>query len=129
MRISDWSSDVCSSDLAMTAETLSAARDSICTAFGVLPSLFASAAQGPLVREAQRHLAQWTLQPMAALLGEEASQKLGGEVTIDTLRPMQAFDAGRLVRAIATIVDAMSRAKAAGPRPADLGQARRPAPG
>src|SRR3546814_433361 len=77
----DWRPQDVTPDLsrAMTAETLSAARDSICTAFGVLPSLFASAAQGPLVREAQRHLAQWTLQPMAALLGEEASEKLGGD--------------------------------------------------
>src|SRR3546814_10247110 len=58
---------------AMTAETLSAARDSICTAFGVLPSLVASTAQGPLVREPQRHLAQRTLQPMAARLGERKS--------------------------------------------------------
>src|SRR3546814_11533189 len=49
----DWRPQDVTPDLsrAMTAETLSAARDSICTAFGVLPSLFASAAHGPLVRE------------------------------------------------------------------------------
>jgi hypothetical protein len=32
------------------------------------------------VREGQRHLAQWTLQPIAALLAEEATAKLGGTV-------------------------------------------------
>src|SRR3546814_6621187 len=43
----DWRPQDVTPDLsrAMTAETLSAARDSICTAFGVLPSLFASAAR------------------------------------------------------------------------------------
>src|SRR3546814_13366733 len=62
---------------------------------------------------------------MAALLGEEASEKLGGEVTIDTMRPMQAFDAGGRARAMATIVEAMSRAKEAGLAPGDLGAALR----
>src|SRR3546814_11608049 len=62
---------------------------------------------------------------MAALLGEEAREKLGGEVTIDTMRPMQAFDAGGRARAMATIVVAMPRAKAAGLAPGALGAALR----
>lgn len=105
---------------AMTAESLAAAREAICGVFGVLPALFASNAQGPLVREAQRHLASWTLQPIAELLAEEASAKLGGAVAIDTLRPTQAFDAGGAARAVSTLVDAMARAKEAGLEPGVL---------
>lgn len=44
-----------------------------------------------MVREAQRHLAQWTLQPMAEQMAEEATDKLGSTVTLDTLRPLQAL--------------------------------------
>ena len=75
-------------------ESLQAARAGVLTAFGVLPVLFMDAAQGPLVREAQRHLCQWTLQPLAMLLSEEATEKPGAPVMIDTLRSMQAFDVG-----------------------------------
>ena len=107
----------------MTAESLSAARDAIATAFGVLPALFAPAAQGPLVREAQRHLAGWTLQPIAMLLAEEASQKLGADVMVDVLRPVQAYDAGGRARALATIVQALAQAKEAGLAPGDLNAA------
>ncbi|WP_237402446.1 hypothetical protein [Rhodovulum sulfidophilum] len=41
----------------MTAETLTAAREGILMAYGVLPSLLNRAATGPVVREAQRQLA------------------------------------------------------------------------
>src|SRR3546814_11648215 len=41
------------------------------------------------------------------------------------MRPMQAFDAGGRARAMATIVEAMSRAKDAGLAPGDLGAALR----
>jgi hypothetical protein len=97
----------------MTQETLQAARSAICGAFGVLPALFDMAAQGPLVREGQRHLAQWMLQPIAELVAEEASAKLGGEVKLDVLRPTQAFDSGGAARALSTLVEAMARAKEA----------------
>lgn len=103
---------------AMTSETLAAARDAIAGCFGVLPGLFNSATTGPMVREAQRHLATWTLQPIAELLCEEASEKLGGKVAIDTLRPTQAFDQGGSARAVATLVAAMAQAKEAGLDPA-----------
>ena len=94
-------SDQLSPDLSrsMTAETLAAARDAICGAFGVLPGLMNPATTGPMVREAQRHLAGWVLQPMAELLAEEASAKLGTAVMIDVGRPLQAFDAGGRARA------------------------------
>jgi phage portal protein BeeE len=121
----DWRPQSVSPDLerAMTTESLSAAREAIASAFGVLPALFASNAQGPLVREAQRHLAGWTLQPIAMLLAEEASEKLGGDVMIDVLRPVQAFDAGGRARALATIVQALAQAKEAGLVPSDMNSA------
>lgn len=121
----DWRPQSVSPDLerAMTTESLSAAREAIAGTFGVLPALFASTAQGPLVREAQRHLAGWTLQPIAMLLAEEASEKLGGDVLIDLMRPVQAFDAGGRARALATIVQAFAQAKEAGLAPGDMNAA------
>jgi phage portal protein BeeE len=113
---SDWKPADLTPDLekAVPADTLSAARTSICAAFGVLPALFDSAAQGPLVREAQRHLAQWTLQPMAELLAEEASAKLGAAIELDMMGPTQAFDAGGSARAFSTLIAALAQAKEAG---------------
>ncbi|WP_442753887.1 phage portal protein [Methylocystis sp. JAN1] len=108
---------------AMTTESLSGAREAICGAFGVLPALFSTATTGPLVREAQRHLCAWTLQPIAELIGEEASEKLGGEIRLDTLRPTQAFDAGGAARALGALVSAMAEAKAAGLPPEALASA------
>ncbi|WP_375160353.1 hypothetical protein [Bradyrhizobium sp. RDT46] len=112
----DWRPSSLSPDLekSMTAETLAAARDAVSQAFGVLPALWSNQAQGPLVREAQRHLAQWTLQPVAELLAEEATAKLGGPVSIDTMGPTQAFDAGGSARAFATLIQGLAMAKEAG---------------
>ena len=112
----DWSPNNLTPDLqrAMTAESLQAARGAICAAFGVLPSLWSEAAQGPLVREAQRQLAGWTLQPMAELLAEECTVKLGGSVTIDMIRPLQAHDTAGRARALQTLLQAMADVKAAG---------------
>lgn len=112
----DWRPSDVSPDLskAMTDETLKAARAGILSAYGVLPSLFDTTAQGPLVREAQRQLSTWTLQPVAELIGEEASAKLGSEVKIDTLRPLQAYDAGARARAAAQVVQMLALAKESG---------------
>lgn len=112
----DWRPSSLSPDLekSMTAESLSAARDAIAGAFGVLPGLFNAATTGPMVRESQRHLAQWTIQPIAELLAEEATEKLGAAVKIDTMGPTQAFDAGGSARAFATLVQGLAMAKAAG---------------
>lgn len=63
------------------------------------------------------------LQPAAALLAEEASEKLGTPVEIDVMRPVQAFDAGGRARALSTIVEALARAKEAGIDPAALNAA------
>ena len=123
----DWRPQQTTPDLskAMTAETLAAARGAILASFGVLPALFDKAAQGPLVREAQRHLAQWQLQPMAELLAEELSDKTGAEVSIDVTRPLQAFDAGGRARAMGAVVDAMATAKANGLLPGEVNDAMR----
>ena len=82
--------------------------------------LFSSATTGPRVREAQRHLARWTLQPIAALLAEEASEKLGGTVTVDVLRPLQAYDSGGRARALLSVVQALAAAREGNISPADL---------
>lgn len=109
----------------MTSETLTAAREGILMAYGVLPSLANRASTGPAVREAQRQLAIWTLQPIAALLAEEATNKLGAVVEIDTIRPLQAFDAGGRARALSAIVKTMAEAKEAGIPSADVSSAMR----
>ena len=121
----DWRPASLSPDLerTMSIQALTAAREAICMAFGVLPGLANAATTGPLVREAQRHLAGWTLQPIAMLLAEEASQKLGSEIMIDLMRPVQAFDAGGRARALATIVGALVQAKEAGLAPGDMNAA------
>ncbi|WP_417709770.1 phage portal protein [Roseibium aggregatum] len=112
----DWRPSDLTPDLqrAIPKETLDASRNAVCGSFGVLPALFANNAQGPLVREAQRHLASWTLQPIAVQMAEECTAKLGGPVAIDVLRPVQAYDLGGRARALATIVQALVQAKEAG---------------
>ncbi|UOM34858.1 phage portal protein [Acuticoccus sp. I52.16.1] len=112
----DWRPNDLTPDLqrAMTAESLAAARESVCAVYGVLPAMWGAAAQGPLIREAQRHLAQWVLQPIAAAIAEEATDKLGATVTLDVIRPLQAFDAGGRARAFSTMVQALAQAKEAG---------------
>ncbi|QDY69322.1 phage portal protein [Qingshengfaniella alkalisoli] len=115
----DWSPNDLSPhiDRTMVTENLKAAKGAILNVYGVLPALVADNAQGPLVREAQRHLVQWTLQPIAMCIAEELTEKLGTTVEIDTARPLQAFDAGGRARAAATIVQAMAMAKEAGVDP------------
>jgi len=98
----------------VTRKTLAAARDRIDMAFGVLPGLTAPATTGPMIREAQRHLAQWTLQPIAAQMADEASSKLGQRVLLDVMRPLQAFDAGGRARALTAVVQAMATAEESG---------------
>lgn len=116
----DWRPSDLSPDLSrsMARESLEAARHAICSAFGVLPALLAPAATGPVVREAQRHLSTWCLSPVAALIAEEASAKLGLPVALDVHQPLQSYDAGGRARAFKGAVDAMAAAREGG-----LGQA------
>ncbi|OSQ44678.1 phage portal family protein [Marivita geojedonensis] len=102
---------------AMTRESLQAARDAINMAFGLLPGLSSPATTGPLVREAQRHLAQWTLQPIAGMIAQECSEKLGQPIELDVMRPLQAFDAGGRSRALSAIVQTLALAKESGVDP------------
>lgn len=122
---SDWRPADVTPDIekSMSLETLAASRDAISGAFGVLPALFSGQAQGPLVREAQRHLAQWCLQPIAALLAEEATDKLGTTVKLDVLRPLQAFDSGGRARALGALIQALAQAKEAKIALADVNDA------
>ncbi len=110
------SPDQLSPDLSrsIVAELLRDAKGAVYSAFGILPGLQNPATTGPLVREAQRHLAQLVLQPIAMLMAEEATEKLGAAVLVDVVRPMQAFDAGGKARALATMVQALAQAKEAG---------------
>lgn len=99
---------------AMPAETLEAARGAICAAYGILPAWLNPATTGPAIRECQRQLATWTLQPLAELVAEEATVKLGTRVSIDVHRALQSFDAGGSARALAGIMQALATAKEAG---------------
>ncbi|MEM9899911.1 MAG: phage portal protein [Pseudomonadota bacterium] len=115
----DWHPHDLTPDLekALPLEALGAARNSVANVYGVLPAMLSPGATGPLVREGQRHLAQWMLQPIAELIAEEATAKLGSAVSLDVMRPLQAYDAGGRARAAATVVQALAMAKEAGVDP------------
>lgn len=112
----DWRPSDLSPDLSrsMTAESLSAAHHAILSCYGVLPALLDSNAAGPSIREGQRHLMQFMLQPIAGVIAEEASLKLATTVSLDTMRPSQAFDAGGRARALSGVIKGMAEAKEAG---------------
>ena len=115
----DWKSQDVTPDLSRSQSTQNwaAAKSSVEMAFGVLPALSNVATTGPMVREAQRHLAQWQLQPIATMIAQEATEKLGSAVTLDVMRPLQAFDAGGRARALSAIVQTMALAKEVGVDP------------
>jgi len=117
----DWRPQDTTPDLSriMPVQMLDEARNAILSVFGVLPGLLNPSTTGPMVREGQRHLATWTLQPIAALLAEEATAKLGSPVKIDVMRPLQAFDAGGRARAAAAVVEMLARAKETGIDPSE----------
>lgn len=112
----DWRPSSLSPDLerSETTPTWEAARAAILGAYGVLPSLMNPSATGPVIREAQRHLATWTLGPVAALIAQEATDKLGSTVNLDVLGPLQAYDAGGRARALKGAIDAIAAAREAG---------------
>lgn len=112
----DWGTRDTTPDLSkiMSRDTLTAAKSSVEMVFGILPGLSNPATTGPMVREAQRHLAQWALQPIAEMIGQEVSDKLDQSVKLDVMRPLQAFDAGGRARAVSAVIQALSLAKEAG---------------
>ena len=118
----DWRPNSLSPELSKTEAALhaAAARDAICSVFGVLPGLISPSTTGPLVREAQRHLAAWGLQPICELIADEATAKLGGKVDLDCISPLQAFDQGGRARAFSTLIQGLADAQAAGLSPAQV---------
>lgn len=112
----DWKPSDLTPDLekAMPVQTLTAARESVSLAYGVLPALLSNQTTGPLVREAQRHLVQFTLQPVAEVMATECSEKLGGNVVLDALTGTQAFDTGAAARSFQMLVAGLAMAKEAG---------------
>ncbi|WP_415402790.1 hypothetical protein [Tateyamaria sp. SN3-11] len=97
-----------------SGDALRDARNAIESAFGVLPALQNRAATGPVVREAQRHLGQWTLQPLCKVIAHECSIKLESPVSIGIMRSLQAFDSGGRARTVTALVQAMAQAKESG---------------
>lgn len=116
----DWRPADLTPDLekSLAAETLTAARESVAMAYGVLPALLNGQTTGQLVKTAQQHLAQWALQPLANLIAEEASEKLSGAVSIDVMTGTQAFDTGAAARSFQMLVQGLAMAKDAGIDPA-----------
>lgn len=113
---SDWKPQELTPNLAdsMATQNWKAARESLLTAFGILPGAFDAQTTGPMVREMQRHLAGWTLQPMAMMMAEEATEKLGSKIEIDVMRPVQAYDVSGRARAMGTLIQGLAAAKEAG---------------
>ena len=98
----------------MAVESLRTARDAVLHVYGVLPALMHDQAAGPVIREAQRHLATWTLAPVAKLIAQEVKAKTGEAIRLDVPAGLHAFDVGGAARAMSTIIDALVAAKAGG---------------
>jgi phage portal protein BeeE len=112
----DWRpSDLTPSlEKAVPIQALSAARESIAMAYGVLPALLDKATTGQLVKQAQQHLVQFTLQPVAELIATEASEKLASPVSLDVMTGTQAFDTGAAARSFQMLIAGLAAAKEAG---------------
>lgn len=106
----------------MLVDTLREAKGEILNAYGVLPSLVNNQTTGPLVREAQRHLAQWTLTPIVTMMAAECTDKLG-ETTIDVSAPLHAFDVGGRARALSGVISALAVAQQSGVTPEQVAAA------
>ena len=81
-------------------ETIS---DSIRGAFGIPPGIFGRSTPGNSIREALRHLSFATLAPLARMLSDELSDKLGTSVTIDVTGALGTADFVARARALKTI--------------------------
>lgn len=98
----------------MALESLRTARETVLHVFGILPCLLNEETAGPAVREAQRHLATWTLGPIARAIVHEVRHKTGEAIRLDPAAGLHAFDVGGHARALGAIVGALAEAKAAG---------------
>ncbi|WP_354546394.1 phage portal protein [Roseovarius sp. MBR-78] len=99
---------------AEAAAIMAAARGAVAEVFGVPAAFFNPASTGPVFREVQRHLVQYTLSPLAKVISDEATAKLGGTVQIDVETPVQAYDTGGRARAMQGIIKALAEAQEAG---------------
>src|SRR5699024_11132775 len=113
---SDWSPRDMTPDIARAGLPASHAltRSGLVSCFGVLPALLDPQASAQAIREAQRHLAQWTLQPIAGRMGDEITAKTGQKTTVDVVQAVHAYDGAGRARALATTIDALAAAKEAG---------------
>jgi len=121
----DWRPADLTPDLrnSMAVESLKTARDAVLHAYGVLPALLNDQSAGPVIREAQRHLAMWTLGPIAKLIAHEVREKTGEAIKLDVFTGSGAFDIGGASRAMSTIIEGLAAAKAAGLTPDELAMA------
>jgi len=116
MPATDWKPQSMTPNLSgsYAIESIEAARDAISMAFGIPPGFWHRAVQGNALRELERFFVQYTLQAIAATMAHELSDKLDADIRIDTLRPLQAFDAGGRARSFATLIKGLSEAREAG---------------
>jgi hypothetical protein len=110
----DWRAIDLTPDLskALLDKTPDQARDQINAAFGILPGLNNKATTGPMVREAQHHLASWTLQPMARQRKPRISWATRSHWTL--CGPYRRLAVGGGQRTVTELVKALAEAKAAG---------------
>src|SRR5699024_6447966 len=95
-------------------------RGQVLASLGVLPSLLDPGTTAQAVREGQRHLAMWTLQPIADRIGQEIKRKTGQDVLLDVVEGSRAYDAPGLARALHVRIKAIADAKEAGLSEAEI---------
>ena len=104
--IKDWEPNSISPDIRGMGDVVpqhEAIADSIRSSFGIPPGIFGRSTPGNSIRESLRHMSFATLQPIADMLGEEFSVKLGTAVEIDVVSAFGVSDFVARARALATI--------------------------
>lgn len=98
-------------DRAQFPENTEAASAAILGAYGVAPAMIDPKATAQAIREADRHLVQWTLQGVADDVAHEIGLKHGTPARLDLVRGTRSYDAGGRARAANSIIQAMQAAK------------------
>jgi hypothetical protein len=65
----------------------------------------------------------WALGPVAKLIAHEVKTKTGEAIKLDVFTGLGAFDVGGAARAMSTIIDGLTAAKAGGITPDELAMA------
>lgn len=102
----DWEAKSVSPDISGLGDHVAqheAVADSIRSAYGIPPGIFGRSTPGNSIRESLRHMSFATLQPIADMLGDELSAKLGSAVEIDVVSAFGVSDFVARARALATI--------------------------